>query len=465
MPVKPIGQVRELAEPVGLREGFDSIGRCPACGTGFAWNAPVGSGAICCLACGTGSALKPTNRRLVAGFVHLANDQLADAIQTRNTRIEADDLAAAVRLARREERLGHSDELDAFTESERLTTANLTAHRGERCNRCQLEISWRRRQPQRPIACPLCGHKMIAEEAKLGTRVLSAKAANRLARAHAVERERKQRAAQARRRTADAKYRDRHRETLKARHHARSDFSDHGPEDALGAGTSTHWDREGYYLALLADPCTYCGLHRPGVMTRDHIVPRSGGGDDGWENAAGICSWCNSAKTNQPLLLWLLHRGVAELEDEVLGESAPSLQPKYWTAIAVPEGTLYAQYRAAKFGRPDWGAQMIAPERWYVSLSTPEGHRGAAGQRPVGSTALLELGFDAERAAALEEELVTRIWPDDEGDHGPAVALDEISEPWPPPDPCRPRLVGLGRRDDAQTVGNDGEGMAGPPLR
>lgn len=428
MPITRLGPELELAEPLGLRDDFDSIGRCPVCGTGFAWNAPVGSGAVCCLACGTGSALKPTSRRLAAGFVHLTGDQLAQAIQTRNTRIAADDLAAAVRLARREERLGHSDELDAFTEGERLTTADLGAHRGERCNRCQLEISWRRRQPQRPIACPLCGHKMIAEDAKLGTRVLSAKAANRLARAHAVARERKRRATQARRSTADAKYRDRHRAALKARHHARSDHSDHGPEDALGAGTSTHWGREGYYLALLADPCAYCGLHRPGVMTRDHIVPRSSGGDDGWENAVAVCSWCNSAKHDQALLTWLLHFNVARLEGDGLGEAAPSVQPKYWTAIAVPEGTLYAQYRAAKFGRPDWGAQLISPESWYVSLSTPEGYRGAAGQRPVGSTALRELGFDAERAAALEEELLARIWPD-AGEQDPGVARNEISDP------------------------------------
>ncbi len=424
MPVKRVGLEHALAEPVALREDFDTIGRCSACATAFAWEAPVWIGAVSCLSCRTGEPLAPTRRNLAAGFVHLSDEQLTSAMMARSSQVEVDDLEAASCLARREERRGQTRELDALTEGERLTTAELGAHRGERCNRCQLEISWRRRQPQRPLACPLCGRKMIAGDAKRGTRVLSAKAANKLARQHAVQREDARRVARVQRKASDAAYRRRHAAELVARSHARSDFSDHGAVDALGVGTSEQPGRLDYYLALLADPCAYCGERRAGLMTRDHIVPRGAGGDDGWENAIGVCGWCNSAKADQPLLLWLMHQGVAAAEQEISDDLAPSVQPKYWTAIAVPEGTLYAQYRAAKFGQPDWGSQLISPERWYVSLSTRAGQVGAAGQRPVGSTALLQLGFDPARAAALEDELVARIWPD-AGD-------GEICDPWPP---------------------------------
>jgi 5-methylcytosine-specific restriction endonuclease McrA len=47
--------------------------------------------------------------------------------------------------------------------------------------------------------------------------------------------------------------------------------------------------------------CGYCGRHRRelGVrerLTRDHLVPRSKGGADRWDNVVTACSSCNHAK-------------------------------------------------------------------------------------------------------------------------------------------------------------------------
>jgi 5-methylcytosine-specific restriction endonuclease McrA len=40
--------------------------------------------------------------------------------------------------------------------------------------------------------------------------------------------------------------------------------------------------------------CQYCGARSK--LTIDHIVPRSRGGDDSWENLVVACSSCNTKK-------------------------------------------------------------------------------------------------------------------------------------------------------------------------
>lgn len=45
--------------------------------------------------------------------------------------------------------------------------------------------------------------------------------------------------------------------------------------------------------------CQYCGRNRN--LTLDHIVPKSRGGGDFWENLVVCCSACNTKKANRPL--------------------------------------------------------------------------------------------------------------------------------------------------------------------
>jgi 5-methylcytosine-specific restriction endonuclease McrA len=42
--------------------------------------------------------------------------------------------------------------------------------------------------------------------------------------------------------------------------------------------------------------CQYCGSQKK--LTIDHIVPRSRGGQDTWENMVVACSTCNTKKGN-----------------------------------------------------------------------------------------------------------------------------------------------------------------------
>ena len=44
--------------------------------------------------------------------------------------------------------------------------------------------------------------------------------------------------------------------------------------------------------------CQYCG-RRHGMMTTDHVVPRSLNGSDSWENLVCACSDCNARKGNR----------------------------------------------------------------------------------------------------------------------------------------------------------------------
>lgn len=50
--------------------------------------------------------------------------------------------------------------------------------------------------------------------------------------------------------------------------------------------------------------CQYCGRHRRQLgyresLTRDHVVPMSRGGDNGWLNVVTACSKCNLRKGNR----------------------------------------------------------------------------------------------------------------------------------------------------------------------
>ncbi len=46
--------------------------------------------------------------------------------------------------------------------------------------------------------------------------------------------------------------------------------------------------------------CVYCGT-TGGRLTLDHVVPRSRGGDSGWENVVTSCAPCNLRKGNRLL--------------------------------------------------------------------------------------------------------------------------------------------------------------------
>ena len=46
--------------------------------------------------------------------------------------------------------------------------------------------------------------------------------------------------------------------------------------------------------------CQYCGTSA-GTMTADHIVPKSHGGEDSWENLVCACAECNNRKGDRSL--------------------------------------------------------------------------------------------------------------------------------------------------------------------
>ncbi len=51
--------------------------------------------------------------------------------------------------------------------------------------------------------------------------------------------------------------------------------------------------------------CLYCGdKFTKHQLTRDHIMPRSRGGDESWSNSATACRRCNVAKGNQTPEEW-----------------------------------------------------------------------------------------------------------------------------------------------------------------
>lgn len=46
--------------------------------------------------------------------------------------------------------------------------------------------------------------------------------------------------------------------------------------------------------------CQYCGASS-GTLTIDHIIPRSQGGEESWENLVTACVNCNNKKDDRPL--------------------------------------------------------------------------------------------------------------------------------------------------------------------
>lgn len=51
--------------------------------------------------------------------------------------------------------------------------------------------------------------------------------------------------------------------------------------------------------------CAYCGERfRKGNLTRDHIVPKSRGGADVWENCTTCCRYCNQEKRDRTPAEW-----------------------------------------------------------------------------------------------------------------------------------------------------------------
>jgi hypothetical protein len=71
-------------------------------------------------------------------------------------------------------------------------------------------------------------------------------------------------------------------------------------------------DEGDYCRALAHDICAYCGGR---AEVKDHIVPRSGGGPNHWENYTAACSMCNGRKGQRSLLAFLGWRMVtSELE-------------------------------------------------------------------------------------------------------------------------------------------------------
>ena len=45
--------------------------------------------------------------------------------------------------------------------------------------------------------------------------------------------------------------------------------------------------------------CQYCGATKS--LTIDHVIPKSKGGDDSWENLVVACHSCNTKKSNKML--------------------------------------------------------------------------------------------------------------------------------------------------------------------
>lgn len=53
-----------------------------------------------------------------------------------------------------------------------------------------------------------------------------------------------------------------------------------------------------------ADPCAFCGRRPP--VDADHIVALAEGGENTWENLAGVCHGCNASKKNRSVLSVML---------------------------------------------------------------------------------------------------------------------------------------------------------------
>lgn len=69
--------------------------------------------------------------------------------------------------------------------------------------------------------------------------------------------------------------------------------------------TGLHNGNKLYQLVIANDPCSYCGASADSL---DHIVPQASGGSHEWTNFTQACMKCNRAKSDKPLLLFLLER-------------------------------------------------------------------------------------------------------------------------------------------------------------
>lgn len=67
------------------------------------------------------------------------------------------------------------------------------------------------------------------------------------------------------------------------------------PRSTYPLNNRTLFSRDGHI-------CMYCGGHfSDTILTRDHIVPLSRGGQDTWENVVAACRRCNQHKGNELL--------------------------------------------------------------------------------------------------------------------------------------------------------------------
>ena len=93
-------------------------------------------------------------------------------------------------------------------------------------------------------------------------------------------------------------------------------------------------------LARDGGRCVYCGGH---ASTVDHVVPRSRGGEDRWDNVVAACGRCNNRKAHHTLseLGWTLPRqpyaphGTAWVIIAI-GRVEPAWQPYLAAAEPVP---------------------------------------------------------------------------------------------------------------------------------
>lgn len=61
------------------------------------------------------------------------------------------------------------------------------------------------------------------------------------------------------------------------------------------------------FQSMMADPaCLHCGSVER--LTKDHLIPRSRGGDGDAENIVTCCAACNSSRGNCDLMLWYRNR-------------------------------------------------------------------------------------------------------------------------------------------------------------
>lgn len=90
--------------------------------------------------------------------------------------------------------------------------------------------------------------------------------------------------------------------------------------------------------------CLYCGRPFPdGELTRDHLVPRSRGGPDQWDNVVAACRRCNH------------HKGNRLLEEMDLGLKALPYTPNFAEYLAlINSGRILGdqmEFLKAQFGR------------------------------------------------------------------------------------------------------------------